>query len=98
MLINAMFAGIGGLYVATHSISVTPVAQIGQWLPERAATRRLRLLGGDHPIDRWDPESTPATQRSDHLRPMPTPRLRRGVLGAVLRRAVVAADWASAAG
>jgi hypothetical protein len=27
-------------------------AQIGQWLPARAATRRLRLLGGDRPIDR----------------------------------------------
>jgi hypothetical protein len=29
-------------------------AQISQWLPERAATRRLRLLGGDRPVDRWE--------------------------------------------
>jgi hypothetical protein len=28
-------------------------AQIGHWLPERAATRPLRLLGGDRPVDRW---------------------------------------------
>jgi transposase len=28
-------------------------AQLGAWLPTRAATRRLRLLGGDRPVDRW---------------------------------------------
>ena len=28
-------------------------AQISQWLPARAATRRLRALGGDRPVDRW---------------------------------------------
>jgi len=27
--------------------------QISAWLPERAATRPLRLLGGDRPVDRW---------------------------------------------
>jgi transposase len=29
-------------------------AQISRWLPERAATRRLRALGGDRPVDRWE--------------------------------------------
>lgn len=28
--------------------------QISAWLPEKAATRRLRLLGNDRPVDRWD--------------------------------------------
>jgi transposase len=28
--------------------------QISAWLPDRAATRRLRLLGGDRPADRWE--------------------------------------------
>jgi hypothetical protein len=29
-------------------------AQIGAWLPARAATRPLRALGGDRPVERWE--------------------------------------------
>jgi len=29
-------------------------SQMADWLPAKAATRRLRLLGNDRPVDRWD--------------------------------------------
>jgi transposase len=40
----------GRTFTSPHDFT----AQISAWLPERAATRPLRALAGDRPVDRWE--------------------------------------------